>query len=372
MPVYAFKAHSYGACDRAIEKALSPLKLSVGEEVFIKPNFVSKESPSSGIVTRPYFLSRLIAYLIEYTDVKKIAIGDIPKIGLSPQEVYTALGVNALNKGRVRLIDLRHEEKVAIKWKFGWINIPRIALDSFYINVPKLKTHILTGVSLSLKNQKGLLDDETKKRFHIMGLHEPIAELARVIAPRLVVVDGIVGIQGTGPGNTGKKVTSGLVIAGMNSTEVDAACCRLIGFIPENIEHLRIAHSLGLGNLNSSILGDYSRIPFLGSQAFYRKYNIYVWPSAGACTVCTDILQEVRRSALRSPKYFLQLLYYGYLNRLDLLIGKDNSIPMHHGKVICVGDCTRVLAKENNVPCLKGCPPSAKDFFNVLSTARHS
>jgi uncharacterized protein (DUF362 family) len=79
--------------------------------------------------------------------------------------------------------------------------------------VAKLKTHIQTGVTLGLKNQKGLLLSEDKKRFHKRDLSGCIRAPSVVARPDLTLVDGIVGLEGDGPWRRGTPKEMNLLVA---------------------------------------------------------------------------------------------------------------------------------------------------------------
>ena len=88
------------------------------------------------------------------------------------------------------------------------IKLPKLLFDvDSVINVPVLKTHNQTGVSISLKNLAvGVCTDrEKKQRIHSIGLFQPpaqnamekgslldhmIVDVSRVLPTQLVVVDG--------------------------------------------------------------------------------------------------------------------------------------------------------------------------------------
>jgi uncharacterized protein (DUF362 family) len=69
-------------------------------------------------------------------------------------------------------------------------------LDSdFVINIPVLKTHAQTVVSLGVKNLKGLIDIESRKKCHSTDterdLHYMIARLANKLPSSFTILDGI-------------------------------------------------------------------------------------------------------------------------------------------------------------------------------------
>jgi uncharacterized protein (DUF362 family) len=67
-------------------------------------------------------------------------------------------------------------------------------------------------VTLGLKNQKGLLLPEDKKRFHKLDLNDCIRALTQVVRPNLTLVDGIVGLEGDGPWRWGTTKEVNLLV----------------------------------------------------------------------------------------------------------------------------------------------------------------
>lgn len=56
----------------------------------------------------------------------------------------------------VELIDLNQATRRPVPWRYGELGLPTVILDAdYYVNVPKMKTHVRCGVTLSLKNQQG-------------------------------------------------------------------------------------------------------------------------------------------------------------------------------------------------------------------------
>jgi len=118
------------------------------------------------------------------------------------------------------------------------------------VSAALLKTHSLTGVSLSMKNLLGIAPGEDvpagkKRRFHRLGLHESIVDLCLYRRPDLAIIDGRVACIGGELG--GRLEPHGLVIFSENPVAADAVGARELGLDPMSIRHLRLAHELGLG-----------------------------------------------------------------------------------------------------------------------------
>ena len=145
------------------------------------------------------------------------------------------------------LANLEWEPTEEVPWKHGKIKLPALLRTHAYVNAAKMKTHIHTTVTLSTKNQKGLLLLRDKKEFHkgyggAGDLHECIRELAEVVRPELTVADATYALEGTGPtvapeGQTRARKL-GICIGGTDVFEVDNACCRLMGIPVSEVRHL--------------------------------------------------------------------------------------------------------------------------------------
>ena len=78
--------------------------------------------------------------------------------------------------------------------------------------------------------------------------------------------------------------------------------------------------------------------------------------------------------SIRNPKYWLTfILKFAYLaifKRVDIIQGLHAEIPAKHGIIICLGDCTREIAKENGFMHVKGCPPNSEDIIEALKEVK--
>ena len=100
-----------------------------------------------------------------------------------------------------------------------------------------------------------------------LSINPKLVDLLNVFNPDLIIVDGIIGGENS-ESNT-KPVNHGVMIAGDNTVEVDAVGAYLMGFNPEKIEFLKIAHERGFGEIRID------RINVIGNLEGLRKnYNI--------------------------------------------------------------------------------------------------
>jgi uncharacterized protein (DUF362 family) len=106
------------------------------------------------------------------------------------------------------------------------------------INIPVMKVHYATSVSLGLKNLKGFLVGREKRRFHEIGLDPAIVDLGRTVRTDLTIIDCIDCMETMGPkGGDIKKL--GAIIIGRNAGETDIAGLNVMGFEISEVPHIR-------------------------------------------------------------------------------------------------------------------------------------
>ena len=365
--------HRLADVEGAVERGLDALGLDMTGKrtAFIKPNLVIAANPKTAVVTHPIVVEAIVNVL-RRRGLSSVSMGDGPGVGLDVEKVFRVTGYDRLARRLgVELINLNTAERRKTKWKYGELGVPAVALDAdLYVNVPKLKTHGYTTVTLAVKNHKGLLSEPDKKRDHQLGLHDPLAQHASIRPPDLVVVDGITGVEGDGPLH-GRVVRSRVFAMGTNMIEVDFVAARLMGFDPTRIEHLRLAHELGLGDADPEVLGSAPSRRFEpANELFGRVVNIYSWRDPTACSMCIDSFTGAVHLAVRRPKYWFTLVpklaYWGVFRKLHIIQGKEAKLPAEAGRVVCLGRCTRALAESEGLTHLAGCPPTPEEVAETL------
>ena len=131
---------------------------------------------------------------------------------------------------------------------------PAQLADACLINLPVLKTHVVSGMSLAMKNLMGLLPRLDRRNMHTLGIQQCIVDMNRGIKPDLSIVDGSVGQDRDGP-LYGHAAHLGLLVGGRDSLAVDLTCCRLVSVDPMTIGHLRLGVEQ-LGARQPRLLGD--------------------------------------------------------------------------------------------------------------------
>jgi uncharacterized protein (DUF362 family) len=355
-----------------------PLKIPLDRPVVLKPNLVFPAPGTSGVVSDARLVGMLVEHLREI-GVRDITIAEGPGLGVDASEAFERTGFSELaRRCQVPLIDLNQAPRYPVKWYDGELQLPLIFKDAYYINLPKLKTHINTLVTLGLKNQKGLLSYADKKRFHKNGLHRPVAELYKMIRPDFTILDGFTAIEGDGPLFAGRKVGSRVLIAGADPLAVDAAGCRLMGIEPLEVEHLSLASQMGLGTLEATIIGDRledcARRFKRPEMEMLKLLGLHNQRTPLACSLCGGSAREGLVSSARDPRKWaaslMPVLRQMVFGRVDFVYGKNAEIPKNSRRVIAVGECTRHLKDLPGVIWVEGCPPSPEMLVEAFAKIR--
>jgi uncharacterized protein (DUF362 family)/NAD-dependent dihydropyrimidine dehydrogenase PreA subunit len=144
-----------------------------------------------------------------------------------------------------RLVDLNHDDGRRFVLNAG--AKPRIAntvLESdFLISIPKIKTHCEAQLSCAMKNWVGIARGQEKRHMHY-DLGKNIFSINEVVVPDLILVDGLIGMEGNGPGD-GEPFRFGQLLMSDNAFLNDVVVCRLIDLPWKEVPYLVHAHAAG-------------------------------------------------------------------------------------------------------------------------------
>ncbi len=249
------------APEDGIKRALSLLEAEEGAApftgvVFIKPNIVVsvpyEHAPAE--LTDPGLVAAAIRYFYDH-GAKKVLVGERPAWGGSCQDAYRVSGYARAvveSGGTMCELDRAPEVEVPVDGHvLREIRLPRALVEAdWLVNMPKAKTHFLTGVTVGMKNLFGCIRYEDRKKFHReIDLAILLADLLKALPPDLTIVDAIQAMEGFGP-HAGTPVDMGLVIAGRDALSVDCVGTYLMGVDPRSLATLQVAEKLGLGSID--------------------------------------------------------------------------------------------------------------------------
>lgn len=219
--------------------------------VFIKPNFTYPYY-MEGITTNPELLRALCGILKDRCDQVIIGESDGGNRSYKADDAFKGHNLDEISRETgVELVNLstlpsRYVEDT-IQGKMVKVQVPNLLLDDVdcFVSVPVLKVHVMTTITLSMKNLWGCYPD-TMRCLHHTDLAHKLTLLTKVIKPKLVVVDGIYGLDGHGPMyGTPKKLD--LLLSLNNPVVADALGTRIMGFDPQDIDHIVLAEREELG-----------------------------------------------------------------------------------------------------------------------------
>ena len=249
---------------RAALKELGGIQrfVKAGDRVLIKPNCAFDRPAHLGATTSPEVTAEVVRQCISAgAEVRVIdnpinnpegcfvKSGLMDAVGLAGGEVWLP---SASLFGKVKVGTLRIPEWEALYRPLDWADK--------LIGIPTVKSHNLSGATLTMKNWYGLLGGP-RNRLH-QAINEVIADLAQFIAPTLVVLDGSRLLVSNGPtGGSPADVKPGNVIAaGTDQVALDCFGVRLLGLNPSDVAYLGMAAGLGLGTMSEENLKLFKKV----------------------------------------------------------------------------------------------------------------
>lgn len=222
-----------------------------GARVLIKPNLLSPASPAQAITTHPMVIKAVAEYAIDKGAI--VRVSDSSAVGTF-EKVITSNGIkDALSGLNLELSPLTESVKVETGGKFKVIELSREVLEAdIVINLPKLKTHAQMAMTLAVKNLFGCVVGLRKPEWHFrVGedkelFAELLVTIFNQIKPAINLMDGILAMEGQGPGTRGTPREIGYLIGGTDALEIDMAACRLVGMPPLGLLTTRAAQRLGI------------------------------------------------------------------------------------------------------------------------------
>jgi uncharacterized protein (DUF362 family)/NAD-dependent dihydropyrimidine dehydrogenase PreA subunit len=217
-----------------LEPYLDIFPKSKSARILLKPNLNSNMNALTGNTTDLRLIAAVIDFLQQH-GYKNIAIGEGTNSGFYRNRinVITRLMLDKLAEVYgVEIIDLNYAEGVPVELEQGVIaQVAKPIIEAeLLINLPKFKTHFEVGMTGCLKNLMGcLVGQENKKKMH-QSLVKNIIKLNQQVQPQLHILDGLIGMEGTGP-TRGTPVNLGLVMVGTDPYLIDLAAAYIAGFI---------------------------------------------------------------------------------------------------------------------------------------------
>lgn len=373
-------------------------RMPEGAKVFIKPNIVFWTRlvafPKYGVITTSRIVEDMVVLLKE-RGIEDITIGEgIVTFGHdreTPAHAFESLGYNRLNERYgVKAVNIFERPFREVDIGNGeTLNFNEDILDSdFVVDIPVLKTHVQAMVSLGIKNLKGTIDVESRKKCHNADekkdLDYWVARLADPMPPVFTLIDGIYTLE-RGPNFDGYVRRKNILVASADFLSADLVGARVLGKNPAHIPHLALAAA------NRERPTDLSDLEVVGEKIEdVAEYHEHAFPF----TEDGSLPVPMEKMGIRGLSYYeydtTLCTYCSPLNGVllssiakawkgepwddvEILTGKRMQPQPGKNKTILLGKCMCDLHKDNpdirEKILVKGCPPSKKLVVKALHQA---
>jgi len=247
----------------ALDRALAPFgglgavggfgrSISRGSRVLVKPNFLRAAPAERAVSPHPEVVRALLVRLLDLG--ARVRIGDSPAFGTA-RGVARATGIlEVANDLGIPIVELRKPGLVVTPRPESLrLQIDREVLDSdAVVNLCKLKNHQQMGMTGAVKNLFGCITGKRKPAWHLRlgdrhnDFADMLLEVYRAVAPVINVCDGILAMEGNGPGD-GDPRKLGVLLAAEDGVALDTVAAQIVGYPLEDLRILKAARDRQLG-----------------------------------------------------------------------------------------------------------------------------
>lgn len=320
-------------------------KIKPGSRVLIKPNMLCAARPEDAVITHPSIIKAAVEYVLQKGG--RPFVSDSPAIG-SFEHILKVNGTkNALAGLDVSCFPFKCTRKVDIGKPYGSIDIARDALEAdIIINLPKFKTHSQMLLTLGVKNMFGCIIGFKKSQWHMragvdkMAFARLLVAIHQTVKPTVSILDGILAMEGEGPGKGGKPRNIGIIMGSTDTFALDVAVCKMIGIHFENVPVLKIA-------------GENNLIPSCEINGILPQTLNFQLPDTGGLVFGPRILQNfLRRHTLPLPVCDDQLCQF--CSKCRTICPAQAIFPLNEKRIgFDYGKCIRCYC------CIEICPYGA-------------
>ncbi len=207
-----------------------------GKSVLLKPNLLSGSSPEKAVTTHPELL-RGVINLVKELGASSVLVGDSPGVG-SPAAAAKKAGLWQVceETGAEWVLFDKTEtagsDDAVLHRQFQLTR--EVSRADLIFSLPKLKTHGLMYFTGAMKNLFGLIPGLGKSGFHMRYPEKEdfarlIADLNLTVKADYAIMDGIIAMEGRGPGN-GTPRAMNVILGSADLLALDITASELIGY----------------------------------------------------------------------------------------------------------------------------------------------
>ena len=330
-----------------------------GQTVALKPNVVTGTLSGPGVTTDKRVVEAMIR-LSQDAGAGTVKVVEGAGYFTETSKALELSGIKELaERHGAEVVDVDRDEHVELAVRDPLITptvkVSREFMDAdVRINLPVMKTHDQLGVTLGVKNLKGVLPRYMKRNFHRIGVVKGILDLSKAVPVDLTVLDCIVAMEGLGP-SFGPKVELNTVMASRDVFSLDRVASRVMGFDASELDYLVEAAEHGLTDLDAEVevVGEplssftyrFERAP-TGTD-FAEGVTVI---SEGACSACHGTIHSVIYDLEQMNKI-------GEIKDLVIVVGENAEVPDDLPNTpLIMGTCLAKRRGEGRY--VEGCPPN--------------
>ena len=222
-------------------------------KILLKPNLLKKAEVEKAVITHPVVVGAF-ARILRENGYEHIVLADSCGHGTT-QAVIRGTGMDMyLEKYHIPAID--YSEGVKTVYPQGIqakeFILPKELLEQdCVISLSKMKTHALERITGAVKNSYGFIYGFHKAKGHTQypsadSFARMLIDLNKCVAPKLYVIDGILAMEGNGPGS-GDPVPMNVLLMATDPVALDSVFSRLVYLKPEMVPTNYHGEKMGLG-----------------------------------------------------------------------------------------------------------------------------
>lgn len=210
------------------------------ESILLKPNLLKKAEVDKAVITHPTVVG-MFARLMREKGYQDIVLADSCGNGTTSKVIHGTGMDTYLEKFDIPAIDytkgIHVENPKGIQAKE--FVLPKELLDrDCVISLCKMKTHALERITGAVKNSYGFVYGFHKAKGHTLypsadSFARMLVDLNQYVKPRLYIMDGIVAMEGNGPGS-GEPAPMNVMLMSQDPVALDSVFCHLIHLKPED------------------------------------------------------------------------------------------------------------------------------------------
>ena len=302
------------------------------KRVCLKPNLLMPSSPERAVTTHPELFRAVAEIVHDYTH--NIILIESPNFFPLKSTIKKAGLAATVNDLEIEVADITVTKTLLfpLAHRYKSIDISKAFFDVDYIiNMPKLKTHGFTHYTGAVKNLFGTMPGLSKAQMHMkapsqMEFCEFLLDLYGGLLngfekPKkfIHIMDAVVGMEGEGPGPSGKPKKIGAVIVGDDAVALDYVAVNLVGLNLKKVFTITEGFKRGYGvkspddiQIKGETLKDMRIIDFKASRSSVMGgiiwpltsptiKNVFIEkpvPRADVCTLCYNCMKVCPAGAI--------------------------------------------------------------------------